>query len=417
MESDIIEEIFTEKSPNPVSIEGTEKILYQMRHSICKIIKKKGEKGTGFFCFIPITDNKVLPVLITNNHILNEKDIKNNETIKVTINNDNDSRDIFIDESRKKFTSIELDITIIEIKPNQDKINEKDFLNVDPDINKSKNILETLYLKKSIYVLHYQKGNEIKVSYGLSDRIKDKEILHYCNTEEGSSGSPILSLDTFQVIGIHKGYPKQSRTNKFNLGTLMKYAIKEFIEKIYNINININNNKNNEATIIYKLGDFDNEIKLFGETFVKNNKDKCVLIIDEKEHELCENINRDDITCIKKNILKIKLKEVKTITDMSYMFSNCCTLIDLRDISEWDTSSVTNMNHMFDNCEALLNLPDISKWDTSNVTDFSYMFNYCISLSTLPDISKWEIKNTSDISNMFLDCKESLNIPSKYANK
>ena len=181
-------------------------------------------------------------------------------------------------------------------------------------------------------------------------------------------------------------------------------------------NNNKNNKKKNEMTIIYKLGDFDNEIKLFGEEFVKKNKEKCVLIIDGKEKELCEIIDTNDLSCIKKNILKIKLKEINTITDMSYMFSKCPTLVDLPDISEWDTSSVTNMKYMFDSCEALSGLPDISKWDTTNVTDMSFMFNYCISLPYLPDISKWKTTNLSDKSNMFHDCKESLNIPSKFIN-
>ena len=42
MDSNIIEEIFTEKSPNPITIQGTEKILHQMKHSICKINKDNG---------------------------------------------------------------------------------------------------------------------------------------------------------------------------------------------------------------------------------------------------------------------------------------------------------------------------------------------------------------------------------------
>ena len=65
MEEDINKEIFTGKSPDPITIEGTERILLQMKNCICKIIKKDGEKGTGFFCKIPIPNNGFLPVLIT----------------------------------------------------------------------------------------------------------------------------------------------------------------------------------------------------------------------------------------------------------------------------------------------------------------------------------------------------------------
>ena len=417
MEADFKEEIYTGKSPDPITIEGTEKILNQMKNCICKISKEKGEKGTGFFCKIPVPGNILLPVLITNNHVLKEEDIKNNKIIKTTINDDKSYINITIDESRKKFTSKNLDITIIEIKPNKDNVS--DFLSVDLDINKDKNILDQLYKSSSIYVLHYPKGNKVKVSYGLSYGVNDNEINHLCNTEEGSSGSPILSLNSFNVIGIHKGAPRiqiQKNKNKYNIGTLMKYAVEEFIQNVYNNNKNkINENKKlNEMSIIYRIGDFDTDIKLFGEEFVKNNKKKCVLIIDGKEHEICEIMDRDDLTCIKKNILKIKLKEIETITDMSYMFSKCDTLIDLPDISEWDTSNVNNMKYMFYCCEGLSRLSNISKWDISNVTNTSHMFDSCISLSTLPNISNWKTTSLSDMNEMFLNCKESLNVPSKF---
>ena len=418
MEEDINKEIFTGKSPDPVTIEGTERILLQMKNYICKIIKKEGEKGTGFFCKIPTSNNDFLPVLITNNHVLKESDIDNGKIIEITINNDKGYGNITIDETRKKFTSKELDITIVEIKPD-DKI--KEFLDVDIDINNDIKILEKTYRKKSIYILHYIYGNNITVSYGLTNGIVDKEIHHICNTEKGSSGSPILSLDSFKVIGIHFGGPKNEQF-KFNRGTLMKYAVEEFVNKVYNMKSkNSNNIENkykvlNEMTVKYMIDDFDTDIKLFGEEFVKNNKEKCFILLNDKKLKLSEYINKNDIK-INKKILKIKVKEIETITDMSYMFSKCCSLISLPDISEWDTSSVTNMKYMFDNCEGLTTLPNISKWDISNVTDMSYMFNYCISLDSLPDISKWETSKNCNITHMFKDCKESLNIPNKFKGK
>ena len=64
---------------------------------------------------------------------------------------------------------------------------------------------------KSIYILHYPKG-KLNVSYGLINIIIDnKTINHYCITEEGSSGSPILSLETFKLIGIHYGSSKKKK--------------------------------------------------------------------------------------------------------------------------------------------------------------------------------------------------------------
>ena len=68
----------------PITIEKTERILNQMKWSMVKINNKNGQ-GTGFFCHISI-NNKDMPILITNYHIINETTIKNNKEIKVIIN-------------------------------------------------------------------------------------------------------------------------------------------------------------------------------------------------------------------------------------------------------------------------------------------------------------------------------------------
>ena len=119
--SDIIQEKIIKEQPIPVSVEGTKSILEQMENSICKIYLEDGEKGTGFFCKIPFYNN-YLPVLITNNHVLEEKDIENNKIIQLTINNE--VKEIEIDKSRKKYTNPDknIDITIIETKPDKDGI-------------------------------------------------------------------------------------------------------------------------------------------------------------------------------------------------------------------------------------------------------------------------------------------------------
>ena len=140
-----------------------------------------------------------------------------------------------------------MDVTIVELKPKVDQI--ENFLEVDADINKDQSIIEELYKRKSIYLLHYPKGKNINVSYGLSSIVKGKEIYHICNTEIGSSGSPILSLNSFKVIGIHKGAPRNEKNEerlKFNIGTLIEYAIDEFKKNSYNINDIKYNDKGNE---------------------------------------------------------------------------------------------------------------------------------------------------------------------------
>ena len=68
--------------PRPVSIEGTKKILNQLENNICKIYKKDGSKGTGFFCNISY-NNIIIPVMMTNNNVIDEKYIKENNEIQI----------------------------------------------------------------------------------------------------------------------------------------------------------------------------------------------------------------------------------------------------------------------------------------------------------------------------------------------
>jgi len=113
--------------------------------------------------------------------------------------------------------------------------------------------------------------------------------------------------------------------------------------------------------IIYTINEEDKineDIRIFGSEFVKKNKNICKMIIDDNEYEIAEEYNIKSYT---NNELKIKLKIIGNITDMSYMFDECYSLSSLSDISKLNTSNVTDMSYMFIGCHSLLSLPDISK--------------------------------------------------------
>lgn len=78
-------------SVNPIKINPDEKILKQMKSSICKIINKN--IGTGFFCNINLDDKKV-HCLLTNYHILDEEYVKKNKTIKISMNDNSINKEI-----------------------------------------------------------------------------------------------------------------------------------------------------------------------------------------------------------------------------------------------------------------------------------------------------------------------------------
>ena len=213
----IEKESILKKSSLPVTIEKTEIILKQMKESICKIQNKNCD-GTGFFCKIL---NKKL--LITNNHIINEEIIKDKKIINVKLNDNKIMKDIKI---KDYYTSIKYDTTIIEIEVNDENIN---YLEIDDEIfNDNIDIYN-----KSIYIIQYPKyGDEQKgaVSYGILNGIKDEyDLIYNCSTDHGSSGSPILQLSNQKIIGIHKEGVIKYNSNR---GTLLKYPINEYLNKI-----------------------------------------------------------------------------------------------------------------------------------------------------------------------------------------
>jgi len=111
--------------PNVISYECTKKIIEQMEKNICKINIAKNQ-GTGFFTKIPFPNqNNMLPVLITNNHIINNDRLsKEHMKIKLDIKEEKDIKEIkeIKLNNRMKYTNEEYDITIIEIKE-EDNIN------------------------------------------------------------------------------------------------------------------------------------------------------------------------------------------------------------------------------------------------------------------------------------------------------
>ena len=226
---EVYEEGFLTNSPKLIPYASIKKAVNQMENYVYKI--KIGEQqGTIFPCYIPIpSENKFLPVLITNNHIINEKHLNDKE---IFLNSEIQQRKIINLNNRVKYTKKEYDITIIEIKENDGIQN---FLELDDiiisDIVKN-DYRNDIFEDETIYIIQYPEG-ELSVSFGQLRKIEKKEFEiifeHSCNTKEGSSGSPILNKKNNKVIGVHKG--AHNNSNKYNIGSFLNEAIKEFIEK------------------------------------------------------------------------------------------------------------------------------------------------------------------------------------------
>ena len=164
---------------------------------ICKI-NGKGV-GTGFFCKMSY-QNELVPVLITNYHVIDDKFVQSNNSLKVYINED--YKFININKNRIIYSSSNNEYDIMIIKLQDGQIDH--YLKIDENIFKQNS--EEAYKNEPIYILHYPgKDEKAQVSYGEGiEKLDEYNIKHLCNTEEGSSGSPILSAMTDKIIGIQK---------------------------------------------------------------------------------------------------------------------------------------------------------------------------------------------------------------------
>ena len=392
-----------------------------MEKCICKICRNDGNKGTGFFCNINY-ENKYIPVMITNYHVINNKYIKENEKIVITINDDKENKTIEL-KNRIIYKNKEYDIIIIEIKEN-DGINN--YMNIDKRyLNNNINII----YDKSIYIIQYPLGKKVGVSYGIINKINEYNIEYFCNTDSGSSGSPIINIINNEIIGIHKEGIKKRKVNR---GTLLKYPIKDFINKIKNKEIEkeeiikyIYLKDNNK----YKIKKINlNEIKLDNNKDInkKNNEDdnkkniiegiidigiedinKEIIIYNYKEDiDVYINnerlINKNKYKFNKKGKYNFKLIFKNKINNLNRLFENNNQLYSIN-IINLDTSKVIDMCFMFNKCKKLKEIKGINNFNTNNVTNMIAMFNECNELIYL-DLSNFNSYNVNDMCGMFTKC-------------
>ena len=445
-------------SADPVSMICTEKILNQMKNCVCKI-KFENSYGTGFFCKISDIN---MNFLMTNYHVIQETYVKESDKINILLNDEKEALIIDLTIKREKYFNEQFDITLIEIKEND---NIKEYLELDDNILKDHE--KIYYEKKSIYILHYFNGKNICVSYGLLNSINQYNIIHRCSTDYGSSGSPILNIENNKLIGIHSQGAYNLNETNYNKGILLKYPLNDIIQKYNNniilneiiinkdeinkdkkININkIDNNLKNvlndniiniskNKNIIKGMIDINsnkiyNIIKFFN---TDNNNDIDILINNEKINVLKDNnewkykfdnkgkyifeiIFNNNINNMKQffekcsNIISLDFSYFNSsnITNMSWMFNNCNKLKEIKGINKLNTSKVTNMYAMFNECYVLGNL-DLSNFITNNVINISWMFNKCYKLKEIKGLNKFNTNKVTDMSGMFQECEVLENI-------
>jgi hypothetical protein len=287
----------------------------KLEQKVCKIIleinKDKAMSATGFFCDIP---SKEIKVLLTNNHIIDEKFLIKEKklTFSIEINGKEDKHEINLEYDRYIYTNKELDFTIIEIL-REDNIN--DFFNIDENFFQSEN-----YIDQQLFSMQYPKGNNLQISFGkiinkkFISKNKNNLFIYDIGTESGSSGSPIISVNNLKVIGLHKAGSKYTDKNKkINIGICLDKVI-EIIPKKENIIL--------ENVIYCKYNISESEcgknVKIYNNKSDAGKKIKRIII--NKKEETNEKLKEGKYKFQREGMHFIELHMEETLNDLSYLF-------------------------------------------------------------------------------------------------
>ena len=298
-------------SINKVDFDTIDKV----RKSVCKLKINDNEglkNATGFFL---IYFNQ--KYLITCNHVLSsdnnqlELEIWNKEIKKFELKN---RHSIYMKKP--------IDAVVFELKNSDDFIESIDFL--DYDLNYIKGYSQ--YKNIEVFSVGYPKGEKLIADSGVIKDINGIEFYHDINTENGSSGSPVILFTTLKVIGIHK---QGHLMKNINIGTFFG----EILNNINNPQIILNDKLSQQNIIAIEIFDEYKCIinyKVLNKTF----KDLGFLIkipIDKKKfitgfltkYHIGENIlNKINTVILYKNKELLNELEPKSIFAFSDEFLN-----------------------------------------------------------------------------------------------
>ena len=217
--------------------------INQNAQSICKIITNNGP-GSGFFLKFN-AGLKTYKCLVTNEHVITKNLVDYNYQITVITEKGN-QYGISLNKNSRFIRCFPrpIDITVVEILPNDKIMNDIEFLSCDFNCLNYSSFNQ--YNGEYVYILQHPHGLPTEIATGKITGIRNGfEFTHSVNTDPGSSGSPVILNSNNKVIGIHKGGDKYV---KINYGTFIGKLIEE-IQKNNTSLENINTKKNYDITI------------------------------------------------------------------------------------------------------------------------------------------------------------------------
>ena len=181
--------------------------------------------------------------------------------------------------------------------------------------------------------------------------------------------------------------------------------------------VKIKGNKNKRFNLKYLIEKENVETFLFGYNFVKANKDKCYLIIDNIDTELTYEYifpkkGEQIVTLVIKDDDNIEFKgmfDIKIRFSDPFYNTTASILIDISTLEKLDVSNCKDLSYMFCGCNKVKNFDFLKNWDVSNCKNFKGLFAGCC-FSDVNFLSSWKVNKATDLSGMFCGCKQLKNI-------
>lgn len=195
----------------------------------CKIILDPCSWGSGFFVVFRIHENQILYGVMTNNHVLDESRLEDDQNVELRLHND-ETITVPLRGVGIRFTCSLLDVTFIELK-------EADVLKMDHHGAKFLTLCSSHQCTRpgtAIAVMQYpQNHSKLAFAQGNVNSLWGTCILHDVSTNHGSSGSGTVSMHTGEVVAIHCARRPEI---KANVAVRAPVAI-QAIKKVINANI------------------------------------------------------------------------------------------------------------------------------------------------------------------------------------
>ena len=279
-----------------------------------------------------------------------------------------------------------------------------EILKIIPKEEKEKDKKKTISNKKNVE--YY----EIELTYLGNYR---KELENIEKEEKIPDTEYKQSLEESNLIEIKKDITNKNLIDKFNE---YEKSFKKNNEDIYII-YDVNEKYIDKDGYVSIFGKNDNQK---GSDFVKENKNKIKIIINNKEkpleytYKLKKGYNKIIIKLNDDNdIYNLEymfsgctcLKSIEGLKNFSCMFYHCLLLSDIKALENWDVSNVKDFSCMFSQSNSLFDIKPLQNWNVLNGNDFTFMFNRCELLSDIKPLENWDVSNGIYFRGFFKECK------------